>query len=72
MLDFLEKLPKITPDTQMTSITTTLTDDELTRLGRAMERLGYTSVEEFFKDALLNRVNETLITAQQHGQTEQN
>lgn len=44
----------------MNTIIAHLTDEELTNLGRAMERSGYTSVEEYFRDSLLERVRAAL------------
>ena len=49
----------------MNTITAQFTDEELTNLGRAMERSGYTSIEEFFKASILERVRAALSTPNQ-------
>lgn len=49
----------------MTTITTQLTDKELTDLGRAMERDGYTEHEAYIRDILIQRVRVALSTPKQ-------
>lgn len=44
----------------MIEITSQFTDEELTELGRAMERSGHTSAEEFFHWATMQQVRATL------------
>lgn len=46
----------------MNTITAHLTDEELTNLGRAMERSGYTSAEDYFRDSILEQVRADLAT----------
>jgi hypothetical protein len=52
-VDRLIKCCKIQPTkgTQMQKIITRFTEEEIVALGRAMERLGYTSLEKFIADA---------------------
>jgi hypothetical protein len=49
----------------MTTVTTKFTDEELTKLGRAMERSGHTSLEEFLVWAAQEKINATLSTPKQ-------
>ena len=44
----------------MNTITTQLTDKELTDLGRAMEKDGYTEYETYMLDIVMQRVNTVL------------
>ena len=44
----------------MNTITAQLTDEELTDLGRAMERSGYTSSEDYFRDSILAVITQAL------------
>jgi hypothetical protein len=44
----------------MTTITATFTNDELTRLGRAMERCGFSSLQEFLEAAVKEKTEAVL------------
>ena len=44
----------------MHEITTQFTEQQLADIGRAMERLGYTTLAEFIAAATMHRTNETL------------
>jgi len=47
----------------MNNITTQLSDKELTDLGRAMERTGFSSPEEYFRWAVMNQTQQALATS---------
>lgn len=42
------------------NITTKMNNEELTNIGRAMERSGHTNLADFIRWAVLNQTNETL------------
>jgi hypothetical protein len=44
----------------MQNITTTISDVDLTNLGRAMERSGHTNVQDFIKWAFMEKVTAIL------------
>lgn len=50
----------------ITTYTTGFTSEQLTRLGRAMERCGCKTVEEFIKMAASEKIDEVLSTPKQN------